>query len=83
MTNLNDLIGVKVTFEMEIENNGKIESKFIPCKIECAYLDTYAFDEKQEQMNVFANIMPLDTNNLDDYDSEDFAGIALSDLRKL
>jgi len=82
MTNLNDLIGVKVTFELEIENNGKIGSKSIPCKIESAYLDTQYFEDKQEQMNVYANIIPLDTNSLSDYDSEDFHGIALSHLRK-
>ena len=82
MTNLNDLIGVKVTHEIEVENNGVIEYKSIPCRITSAHLDTYYFEEKQEQMYLCATLMPLDTTNLDDYDSEDFTNVSISYLFK-
>ena len=76
ITDLNELIGKKVKFEVE-------PNKIVKCKIERAYLDDYYFDEKDEQMNVFVNLIPLDYDTNKDYDSEDFTGLALSYVRKI
>jgi len=76
ITDLNKLIGKKVKFEVE-------PNKIVKCKIEIAYLDEYCFFEKSDQMNVFVNLIPLDYDTNKDYDSEDFTGLALSDVRKI
>tara|TARA_R110001592_G_C12673048_1_gene703779 strand:- start:44 stop:277 length:234 start_codon:yes stop_codon:yes gene_type:complete len=76
ITDLNQLIGEKVKFEVE-------PNKIVKCKIETAYLDEYDFLEKSDQMNVFVNLIPLDYDTNKDYDSEDFTEVSLTYVRKI
>lgn len=76
ITDLNELIGKKVKFELEL-------GKVVECKIEQAHLDDYYFLEKSEEMDVFVNLIPLDYDTNKDYDSEDFTDISLRYVRKI
>jgi len=74
VTDLNELTGMEVDFELD--------GDIIPCEIVHSHLDTYCFEEKNEQMNVFLSLQPLDYKTNTSYEQDDFSNVCISYVRK-